>query len=40
MRVVQLSNNANWESLCGTSVTGGTVYTNEGKYITLAKVSA
>jgi hypothetical protein len=35
MRVVQLSNNANWESLYRTSVTGGTVYTDAGEAIPL-----
>ncbi len=35
MRIVELSNNSNWESLYSTSVTGGTVYTDEGEPIPL-----
>ncbi|MBD2569690.1 hypothetical protein [Anabaena lutea] len=31
MRVVELSNNANWESIYTTSVTGAVLYTEEGK---------
>ncbi|MTJ50907.1 hypothetical protein [Dolichospermum sp. UHCC 0259] len=31
MRIVELSNSSNWESLYTTNLTGGTVYTDEGE---------
>jgi hypothetical protein len=35
MRVVQLSNNANWEGLYSTNVVGGTIYKDNGEAVPL-----